>query len=327
MIRAPKVIALFAAMVALSGPTLTAAPPAQRSFAAGSFGLELEGTFVGFATKIEGGNAVADVVKEPVGADFFVKKHLGNPGVRDIVLEFGGGMHASLYNWIKASLERKHSPKDGAVLMVDFKGAVRRRLDFQQAQITQVTLPGVDGSSKEAIRFSIRLTTASTNLNRNAGGTVSFTASKAQKTALASTFRLSIDGLDMSRASKVEALTINLPLQNDPSGECFRCEVTPAGPIDFPNVFVTLAESHAESAYDWLEDFVINGDNSDESEKQGTLEYLSANLATTLFQISFKQLGVFEIAPAPSSDTDAVAKVTLAMYCERIEFSQIGQAN
>lgn len=321
MIRAMKVIALFAAMITLSGPTLTAAPP-QRSFVGGSFGLELEGAFVGFVTKVEGGNIFADVVKEQVSEEFFVKKHLANPSPRDITLEFGAGMNQALYNWIKTSLQRQSSRKDGAVLLVDFKGTVQRRLEFQQALITQVTFPGVDANSKDPVRFGIRLTPESTTLNPKAGGTVSSNKAVLQKAALASNFRLSIDGLDMTRSSKVESLTIELPLSNDRGGECLHCNPTPTGPIDFPNVIVTMSAAHAESVYGWFEDFVIHGDNGDESEKTGSLEYLTPNLSATLFELTFKQLGIFEIAQAPAaSNADAIAKVLIAMYCEKIEFN------
>ena len=130
----------------------------------------------------------------------------------------------------------------------------------------------------------------------------------------------------MTRASKVESLTINLPLLRNDVGDA-RDYDKQAGPIDFPNVIVTLAASHAESLFDWLQDFVIDGNSGDEAEKNGTLEYLSANLSATLFQIDFKQLGIFEIAPAPMTNADAVAKVMVAMYCERIEFTHVGQVN
>ena len=290
MTRATKAITLFAAVAALSGPTLTAAPPAQRPYSAGSFGLELDGAFAGYVSKIDGGNVGGDVAKVP-GTEFFVKKQLADVGVRDIVLEFGTNMNAALFNWMRGALQRQATPKNGAVRTIDYKGDVRAR--------TSLT-PG--------------------------GGKAPSAKLPQQKIALASSFRLAIDGLDLTRASKVESLTINRPLLRDDIGEARDYEKLP-GAIDFPNVVVTMAESHAASVYDWLEDFVINGDNGDESEKQGTLEYLSANRATTLFQISFKQLGVFEVAPAPSMETDAITKVIVAMYCERIEFSQVGQAN
>jgi hypothetical protein len=171
MNRASKHLALIAVTLALTVPTLAAAPP--RSFAAGKFGLELDGTFVGFVTKAEGGNIFAGVVKELPGEDFFVKKHLASPTSRDITLEFGAGMDPVLYNWIKGSLLRQYLPKNGAVLMIDFQGTVRSRLAFEQAQITQVTFPELDAASKEPIQFSVTITPTFTSLDRKAGDKVS----------------------------------------------------------------------------------------------------------------------------------------------------------
>jgi hypothetical protein len=322
MTRVTKAIVLFAAVVALSGSTLTAAPPAQRPYVAGYFALELDGAFAGVVSKIEGGNVVGDVAKVP-GAEFFVKKQLANVGVRDIVLEFGTNMNAALFNWMRDALQRQATPKNGAVLTIDYKGDVRARLEFTYAHITQITLPAADASSKDPLRFTVRLTPETTRLTPGSGKAPSAKL-PLQKTALASSFRLAIDGVDMTRASQVESLTINLPLRRDDIGESRDYEKLP-GVIDFPNLVVTMAESHAASVYDWLEDFVIQGNNSDEAEKTGTLEFLSANLSTTLFQITFKHLGIFEIAPVPATNTDAVAKVTVEMYCEVIEFAPMGQ--
>jgi hypothetical protein len=321
MTRATKAITLFAAVVALSSSTLTAAPPAQRPYSTGSFALELDGAFAGYVSKVEGGNVVGDVAKVP-GKEFFVKKQLANVGVRDIVLEVGTNMDAALFNWMREALQRQATPKSGAVLTIDYKGDVRTRLEFTHALITQITLPAADATSKDALRFIVRLTPETTSLTPGSGKAPGKVTQ--QKTALASSFRLAIDGLDMTRASQVESLTINLPLLRDDIGEAREYQKLP-GPIDFPNLVVTMAESHAVSVYDWLEDFVIQGNNSDEAEKNGTLEFLSANLSTTLFQITFKHLGIFEIAPVPVTNTDAVARITVEMYCELIEFAPVGQ--
>ena len=318
MTRFTKHLALIALTAALTAPTLVAAPP-PRGIVVSSFGLELGGTFVGFITKVEGGSVFANVVKEPSGEDFFLKKHLTAPSSRDIVLEFGAGMDSRLYEWIKGSLQRQYLPKSGAVLTIDYKGDVLSRLEFENAQITQITFPALDGKSKEQIRFSIRLTPTSTSLNRKPVSSVP--VGKRPNALLASSFRLAIDGLDMSHALEIDALTIDLPLVADPASVCLHCDPTPTPPIDFANLIVTLSAAHADTAYDWLEDFVINGNNSDESERSGALDYLSADFHTSLFQLAFKGLGIFEIAPVPTSNTDTIARVVVAMYCEQIAFN------
>jgi hypothetical protein len=321
MTRVAKANLITAAALILTAQTMNAAPPV-RPYTAGNFGLEIDGTFVGAVTKVEGGNAVGDVAKL-AGEEFFVKKQLTNFGVRDIVLEFGAGMHGSLYDWIQASLKGQQMAKSGAVLTMDYQGTVQARLAFTDALITQITFPAADGSSKDALRFTIRLTPETTTFDRSPGGKAS-TKALAPKPALASAFRLSIDGLDMSKVSGVEALTINLPSHRF-GKESFRFESKMPAQIDFPNVMITMSQTQADSVYDWFEKFVIGGNNGDEAEKNGTLEFLTANLSTTVFELTFKQLGIFEISPVPAANADAVAKIMVAMYCEQIEFAHFGK--
>ena len=41
------------------------------------------------------------------------------------------------------------------------------------------------------------------------------------------------------------------------------------------------------SCYKWHEDFVIKGNNGEDKEKGGTLEYLTADLKDVLFTLTF----------------------------------------
>ena len=298
-----------------------AAPPAdKRSFASGKFAIEIDGHIAGFVNAVEGGLAFGDVVKEN-GEDFFFKKHLGNAGFRDIRLEFGADMDKSVYDWIAASLAMNYSRKDGAIVGADFQGNVISRLEFQSALITEVTFPAVDATSKDTAKMSIVLSPERTVLNRKASGKLGLTGgAKAQKKWLPANFRLSIDGIDTKKVSKIDALTVKLPRIN--FGDCFRCEELPPSPIkvDFPDVVVTTGEP-AEPLYDWFEDFVIQGNNGDSSEKGGSLEYLSSDLKTVLFTLKFRNLGIFELMPvAVDAGGSTVPKLLAAMYCESMEF-------
>ena len=96
-----------------------------------------------------------------------------------------------------------------------------------------------------------------------------------------------------------------------------------------PNLVIHLAESHADEFYRWHEDFVIKGNNGDENEKGGTLEYLTPNLQEVLFTLHFDHLGVFKIAPdkmsAQSMDkpdaAEPIRRLKVEMYCEDIKFA------
>ena len=310
------------AAIAWSNAGVVAAPPA-RSFTSGNFVLEIDGIHAGLVLAAEGGLAFSDVVKE-AGEEFFFKKHIGNPGYRDIRLEFAGGMDKSVYDAIALALQGQGPRLNGALLRTDFNGKVISRLEFVRAQITAVTFPAADATSKNTARFSIVLTPEQTYLARGASGVVAKSTAK-QKNMLESSFRLSIDGLNTTRVSKVEAMTVRLPLISGSGGTefCLRCQdFVPINPtrVDFPNVVISLADdAKAVSVYDWFDDFVISGNNDDSREKNGTLEFLTPDQKSTLFTIKFKNLGIFELMPLVDEST-AATRLMAAMYCESMEF-------
>ena len=312
-------LACAVALIAWSNAGIVAAPPPIRpGVAAGMFVLELDGAQVGFVSAVEGGLAFGDVVKE-LGEEFFFKKHLGSTGQRNIRLEFGTGLDQSVYELIGLALQGQGPRLNGAILRADFNGNVRSRLEFTRALITEVTFPAADGASKDPARLSIVLSPEQTALDRSASGKVSVKVAK-QKNVLASSFRLSIDGLDTKRVTKVDALTVKLPLSENDEGECSRCEGD-RPPIDFPHVVVTLSETDADSIYEWFEEFVIAGNNDESQEKAGTLEFLTANLQTTVFTIRFYNLGIFALTPAElQAGSDSLPRLVAAMYCESMDF-------
>jgi hypothetical protein len=307
--------------MAWSGSGLLAAPAIVRSLSASRFALELDGVQVGLVTGVDGGSPFADVIKE-TGEEFFFKKHLGFPGYRDIRLEFGPGMDKSFYNWIAQALQGTAPPMNGAVLSFNFNGALVSRLEFTRAQITELTIPAAEAAAKEQVHILIGLTPEQTFLNRSPIGPGLKLTNKT-KNALAGNFKLTIDGVNTTRVSKVEALTIKLPFKNNSQGECLNCgDIQAPSPVDFPNVILTLAQTGAESFEVWFQNFVVSGDNDDSKEKSGEVTFLTADLQTPLFSVKFNHLGIFELAPvASTSSADNIARLVAAMYCESMEFS------
>ena len=85
---------------------------------------------------------------------------------------------------------------------------------------------------------------------------------------------------------------------------------------------ITLPESHSKEFFDWHKSFVIDGQNGDNLEKGGTLEYLSSDLKTVLFTINFEHLGIFKISPdSVESGSENIRRVKVEMYCENMKFN------
>ena len=294
---------------------------AARPVGAARFALRLEEKVAGFLKTTEGGEVSAEVVDETVGSPkepCAGKKHLGPLNYEPITIQCGTGMGADFYDWIESfvTCELKTRSRSGALLAADFAGKEIWRREFADALITEFGLPTLDQGSKEAAHMTLKFAPASTSRQEGGGKVIGGCGTKVGSKWLSSNFKLAIEGLDCTKVSKVEALVVKQQMVDEVGEVRFKLP----GKMEFPNLVVSLAESAAKTFYQWHEDFLINGNSGPENEKQGTLEYLSANLKDVLFQVKFEGLGIFKLAMDKADSSDAIKKVTAHMYCDRMTF-------
>jgi phage tail-like protein len=298
----------------------------KRGYVAGKYGIELDGIMAGWIWSAEGGHATSDVVVEKLGPDHIQKKHIAGVKYEDITVQCGTGMSKAFYQWMKDSFDHKYTRKNGAIIAADYNYAEHSRLTFYNALITEIGFPALDASSKDAAKMSIKFGPEYTRTQTTTGGaSVSGKYSidaKVQKKWLPANFRLRIDGLDDScqRVNKIEAITVKQKVVENPIGELRDYEKEPAV-LEIPNLVITFPESHSKGFYDWHEDFVIKGNNGDDKEKGGTLEFLTPNLQEVLFTLTFQHLGIFKLTPEKvESGSENIRRLKAEMYCEDIKF-------
>ena len=290
------------------------------------YGVELDGTFAGWVQSAEGGGAVGDVVTEKQGPDGISKKHLAGVKYEDITVNCGTGMSKAFYQWIQDTLGLKGARKNGAIIESDFNARERSRMEFTNALISEVGLPALDASSRATAKMTLKITPEFTRLKAGSGGQIKFESSFQVKWRT-SDFKLKIDGLDdaTSRALKIEAITIKQKVVENPIGENRDPAQQPAG-LDFSDLAVSVADSHAKSFYDWHQDFVIQGNNGDDQERSGTLDYLDSRLRP-LFTLTFSHLGIYRLDKQSPVARDQILTVKGEMYVERIGFATAGSGN
>ena len=287
----------------------------KRSYVAGHFILDLDGA-QSLLGACDGGGTTSEVIEDtdPKGV---ARKHIGGVKYEDISVTCGTGMSKNMYEWLKASFDKSPLRRNGALLAADFDYKEKARLQFSNALITEIGMPALDASSKDAAKMTLKFSPESTRYSPGSGAELPKIDSKTQKKWLPANFRLKIDGLDepCRRVNKIEALTIKQKVVQDPVGAVqFGYEI--------PNLVITLPESHAKAFYDWHEDFVIKGNNSDEAEKGGSLEYLTPDLKEALFTVTFKNLGIFKVTPDKTeAGSEQIRRVKCEMYCEDIRFN------
>ena len=297
----------------------------KRGYVANKYSIQIDGSDAGWLHSIEGGGPSSEVVTEKLGPDHVAKKHITGVKYEDITVTCGTGMSDQFYKWIHDSFQHKYSRKDGRISRADYNYHEMTAINFHKALIAEVGLPGLDASSKDAAKMSIKFSPEWTRMERGYSTSTPIKGTykqQVQKAWLTSNFRLSIKGLDSdcSRITKIEALTVKQKNIENPIGQTRDYEREPAS-VEFPNLVVTVPESHSDQFYTWLESFVVKGQSGDDKELTGTLEYLSNDLQTPLFEVKFDHLGIFKITQDKmDSGSDAIAKVKVEMYCETMDF-------
>ena len=300
-------------------PTTTSssqAATAARSYAAGKFGLALEGVNVGNLKAVAGGAAAAEVVVEQVGPDNVAKKHVA--GVRYEPLSFDVGLDSKqIMDWIGSSWKNSSVRKDGSIMAADFDYTVRSERQFSQAVITGTTIPALDASSKDAGYLTV--TIGPEAVREIAGsGKLSIAAKGGAKWVL-SNFRFEMGDLDGTRVTKIETFTVGQKVVESSSGEMRKYEKESAGTV-FPDLHVTMSQVAAPSWAKWHEDFVIKGNNGDAQEKNGAIIFTDPTRKQELARINLYNCGIYRFGAEPQvANNEAVARAKADLYCERME--------
>jgi len=294
--------------------------PGTRAFAAGRFSFQLDGLDCGFVQAVSGGAVTADVVTAPAQASGFAEKHLGPVRYEEIALQLDLSCDARVYDWIAASLTRKFLRKDGSIVATDAAGKAVSEQAFTHGLVTEVTVPALDGASKEACYLTLKVAPETTQLKKGSGKVKPIAVKKKQQW-LASNFKLEIDGLETKRVSRVDALTVKISAARDAAGELRRPAREPTS-VEFPNLRVAFAQADAKTWSSWFDDFVVKGNNDSSKERGGKLTFLAADGKTRLGALAFFNLGIFRLAPEPRpAGAETVARLVADLYCERMELT------
>lgn len=272
---------------------------------AARFALELDGLACGFLRSVDGGSVRAEVVTEPPDGEHYLKKHLGPATPEPIELVFDLSVDKAVFEWIAAAWSGTQTPRSGRIAYADATLQTIKEFVFEQALITSVTFPKLDGASKEAAYFTVVVRAEAARLDKGSGR-LKTTASKA-KHWLSSNFKVEIDGVDSKRVSRVDAFTV----ATGDSGS----------PIDFPNLRITLAQTGAEAWETWHQRFVVEGKSEPQDEKTGRLVLLDPTLQE-IGSVALAGLGIYRLAPEKAeAGAESIARYVADLYCERMELA------
>jgi phage tail-like protein len=287
-----------------------------RSNVSGNVMFNLNGVRCGFVRSAEGGDAVGGVVEEGPKPGAFTKKHIGGVKYDPVELSFGFGLTQDLYEWIKASWSMNYSRKDGSIIMTDESFQAVSEREFYHALITEVTVPDLDASSKDAAYLTLKFAPEYTR-DKKASGNVTAAATPAQRQLVASSFRFELGDLPCARVSKIDSFTVRQTITSPDIGNVRDRRAEP-GKLEFPNLRVTIAGIDAGPWVAWQEDFLVKGNNDDAHEQRGAIVFLAPNRKDELGRVDLYNVGIFALRRAAAS-SGQIAHVAANLYCERME--------
>jgi hypothetical protein len=232
----------------------------------------------------------------------------------------GLSMGQPVKDWIEASLGMNYMRKSGEIQAADFRRAVRDIRAFEDALITEIGFPALDGSSKESAYMALKFAPTRVRNKKGDGSAIAHLTDMEQKMWHPTDFRFTIDGYEQAcaRVQKVEAITIQ------PSGvraqrDQVHVDRQQRHPVDVPRLKFTLLAADAEPFFAWDEDFVINGHNAGEAHKVGQLVYLDRTRQKDLLTLTLSGLGIFKLsAESPAHNGAKSGSVMVEMYCESV---------
>lgn len=291
-------------------------------YAGANFLLEVDGAKPAGISSFSGGAVSAEVVTHQLGTSNIQKKHLSTITFEPIAIEAGFSLDPSFYDWISGTVDGNAPRKSGAIVMADHNFNERSRISFQDALISEVTIPAMDATGgRETGNLRVVVQPESIKNVPSGGGKLSAPSRGKQKTWSPANFRLSIPGIDCSRVKKIEAITIKQTVAASSVGE-FREPLKEPGKIDYPNIRLTIPAQFGSAFLKWHEEFVVKGKSSDSDEKRATLSLLSANLLEEVAKLECYNVGISRLEQKSSGQG---LDYVIDLYVERMELDFMAQ--
>ena len=307
-----------------------------RTYSAAHFVLEIDepnksdANIVGVIRSIEGGGVKSEIMTYQMGSNYDQWRQIGKPKYEDMKLEFGMSMSKSFYEWIEAFLQGDVIRKNGAIVAGDFLYKERARREFQDALLSEISFPKLEGSDKnpcfmtatlvpEALRFAPGDTSKS--LETSIG-------KMTQKLWTASNFKLTIDGPfadKCRRVTKIDGFTIKQEIQEHHVGS-LRGSMRVPGKIEFPNLTFYIPEADADPFIQHYTKYGIDGTLQLSPRLTGSIS-MQDHDGKDLCTVSLQGIDVAHIAPDKGdAGSEEIKLVKIEVSVERMSFKYEGDA-
>ena len=299
-----------------SGVRERVTPATRRPYTAGHFELSIDGhKSTAYLKSVDTGDMEAQEVTEAIGAENKRIKHISVVEVPPISVEFGISGASQILKWIQASIDKQWGRRNGQITHADFDLRTQYEYSFNNALITEVTFPTLDGAAREPAYVKLKFQPESSTAIKKPGPQIVPSMGQKQKTWVPSAFRLRIDGIDeMAYCNKLESFTIKQGVKKLFTGMTRYPEIEPTK-IEFPGLSGTIALEYADKLFDWYQEYVKKGTSEQKAQKTGAIEFLDPTRSKVIFAINLMEVGITNVAVvASTANQDQIKRAKFKLY-------------
>jgi hypothetical protein len=263
----------------------------------------------------------ADVQANDMAPEIYQKKHVTNVKWTPAKATIGIGMGNGMYTWIRDSFDKGYAYKNGTLVAGDFDFKAQSRLDFQNALITSVTFPKLDGASKDAAYFDIEFDTEQVTWMRGDGSSLQAQVGAKQKAWLCSNFAVVIGALPCTRVSTVDSFSWKQAVTADYIGQFVLPTKHPAK-VTVPTVKLGISMADFDPWADAAKKWFIDGQHLESDEMTGSIKMLGPDMQQSLGEIDLANVGFQKFSPEDlEANSEKIARFSVEMYIESMKFN------
>ena len=297
---------------------------APRAYGAAHFGLELDQKKdIGLFKSIEGGGMKTELIKYQNGAQHPTFFRLGKAKYEDIKVQVGMAMSQPFYEWVKEFFTGVPVRKTGAIVAADFYYKERARREFDQAMITEVGFPKLDGNDKGPCYMNVTISPETVTYKQGSNQPITQPEkTRPQKLWAACNFDFKLDGFGeaCARVTKVDAFTIKQKPIEYHQG-MVRHAVKVPGRIEYPNIAFYVPEADAQPFFDHHTKYTQKGTVQPDTRLHGEIITYD-NKGGRLFSVEFTGSEIFNITHDKSdAGGEEIKQVKVEVCVEAMTFT------
>ncbi len=306
--KLPPLLAILSLFTASTG--LLSAALANRTYSSRAQAFSINGTACTEVTGWAGGDIAGTVTTSSLAGT--TKKHISAIGYDPIVVETALPLSPAFTDTLANFLSGKNTPQTLTLTTTDFDGKADSTLQATGAIIEEVQFPKLDASSKAPARLTFIFRAESVKPVATETSTKATTTPRTS--ALASNFRISLDGLPSSRIASLEAFSITNTTTGKPAG-VFNAASAALSTPNISDLTLTISQADRAGWNAWRDSFLVQGNSQEAQEKSGTLELLGPDLKSPIFTLKFSNLGLIRLS-TPPTEGEAITRIQAELYVE-----------